>query len=87
MTAVDVGVIALRAVDCPRCGAVAGQSCAAAMRVHARSSGDEEEARELAKIDAQAPQLSHPERLAAVEQLIQSAEAYGLVRRIPRDPA
>jgi hypothetical protein len=79
----SVAEIALRTVACPRCHAIAGQSCAAAMRVSARAAGDVKAERELGEIDATAPHLAHPERLRDAQELIRSAEAYGLVRRVP----
>jgi hypothetical protein len=84
----SVAEIALRTVACPRCHAIAGQSCAAAMRVSARAAGDVKAERELGEIDGKAPHLAHPERLDAAQALIRSAEAYGLVRRLtlPRPP-
>jgi hypothetical protein len=74
--------IALKVVPCPRCGAAPGETCAGRMRHQAAAAGDRTAVAELLEIERGAPLLAHPERLREADQLIKSAEAYGLVRRV-----
>jgi hypothetical protein len=76
-----VAELALALVECPRCGAKPGQSCAARMLEAARRV---EERRDLGLIAQHAPHLAHQERLDRADVLADSAVAYGLVERIPR---
>lgn len=78
-----VAELAHAVVQCPRCGAAAGESCAAAMRRKLDPARDQAAIGELRAIELGAPHLAHPERLRAAEVLVDSAVAYGLVRRIP----
>jgi hypothetical protein len=78
-----VAELALAVVPCPRCGAAAGESCAAAMRRKLDPARDRAAIGELRAIELGAPHLAHPERLRAAGDLVDSAVAYGLVKRIP----
>jgi hypothetical protein len=53
------------------------------MRSAAAAAGDRTALAELLEIERAAPHLAHRERLDAAEELVRSAEAYGLVRRLP----
>jgi hypothetical protein len=75
--------IAFRTAACSRCGAVPGESCASRMRSAAAAAGDRKALAELLEIERCAPYLAHRERLDEAEELVRSAEAYGLVRRLP----
>jgi hypothetical protein len=77
-----VAELALAVVPCPRCGAAAGESCAAAMRRKLDPARDRTAIGELRALELGAPHLAHPERLRAAEELVDSAVAYGLVKRI-----
>jgi hypothetical protein len=78
-----VAELALAVVPCPRCGAAARESCAGRMKRKAEAAGDKLAVIELTEIDRGAPLLAHPERLKRAEELVDSAVAYGLVKRIP----
>jgi hypothetical protein len=76
------------AAPCPKCGAKVDESCAEAMR---RAVLDDKTLSpveidnrrdELAILAAHAPHLAHEERHQELERLVDSAEAYGLVKRV-----
>lgn len=71
-------------VECPRCHARRGESCATALRRAALAAHDNVAMREIAELElATGGRLAHPERMKRAQALVQAAEAYGMVRRVP----
>lgn len=80
MTA-SMAEIAIQCVDCPRCGALAGETCATALRRAAVAAADGVAVRDLADLEHAGPPMLHAERFRDAAELVRSAEAYGLVVR------
>ena len=72
--------LATAVVDCSRCHARRGVSCATQMKLDAIQRGDHVATEELEQLQRAGAELAHQERLDDLEKLIDSAEQYGLIR-------